>query len=883
MSASHLIPQINTPTDTTFDYTSINNQFKDFYSSLYTSEQSPDPSLYSAFFRSLDIPIIDPEQVSELEEPFTAEEIILALRSMQSRKCPGPDGFPVEFYKAFSEKLTPLLLNMYNESFESGLLPITLRQASISLILKKDKDPLQCGSYRPISLLGNYVKLLAKVLARRLEATLPSIISIDQTGFIRNRSSYYNIRRLFNVLYNPSSSKVPELILSLDAEKAFDRVEWGYLFETLRRFGFGEKFLTWTRLLYTLPEACVRTNNNYSDYFPLGRGTRQGCPLSPLLFAIAVEPLAIALRTSAFPGIMRGGVEQKVSLYADDLLLYVSDPDKSIPLVLTILGHFGQISGYKLNLSKSELMPVNSAAKTYALSRLPFKISRHKLTYLGICVTNRFDNLFKDNFSPLLDRLTHDFQRWSLLPLSLAGRINCIKMNVLPRWLYLLQCIPIFIAKSFFRKLDGRILQFIWERRNPRIRKQVLQRPKLSGGMALPNFQQYFWAANLRSILHWQNVDSIDPIPAWLCIESASCAPASLSALLCSPSLSLPPKFTKNIIVKHSLKIWHQFTRHYKLNTPSLSTPLHANPLFPPSLLDKAYALWHSQGISTISSLYVDGIFASFNELVDIYDLPRTNFFRYLQVRDFVRKHFSGFPVIPPISPIDLLLKQDPIGKGAITRLCNEIAMLQSPDSCTLRTIWSQDLGEDIDCKTWEAILYRVHHSSICARHGVLQCKVVHRIHWSRCKLAKIFPDIDPTCERCRQAPADLCHMFWLCPSLASFWESVFDTLSKVTSIPITPSPIAALFGVLPAESPLPKYLLAFVAFLTLLARRLILMTWKGPYVPTHSRWIGDVLHFMQLEKIKHTLRGSLPKFDTIWQPFSEYIDGIQIIPPPSD
>lgn len=194
----------------------------------------------------------------------------------------------------------------------------------------------------------------------------------------------------------------------MDAEKAFDRVEWNYLFCTLEKFGFGLVFLSWIKTLYKCPSASVLTNSHYSEYFDLHRGTRQGCPLSPLLFTIAIEPLAIALRSSRWvQGIWRGGVEHKISLYADNLLLFVSKPATSLPEALTILDDFSQFSGYKLNLNKSELFPINKEALKLDYMDLPLKVVKDHFNYLGICVTREFKNLFKSNFLTLFDQAKH--------------------------------------------------------------------------------------------------------------------------------------------------------------------------------------------------------------------------------------------------------------------------------------------------------------------------------------------------------------------------------------------------------------------------------------------------------------------------------------------
>ncbi len=293
--------------------------------------------------------------------------------------------------------------SLFKESFATGSLPPTMRQAVISLSPKKDKNPLECGSFRPISLLNVDSKILSKMLACRLETVLSSIVSDDQTGFIKGCHSFFNIRCLFNILYDPTPPDIPEILILLDAEKAFDRVEWDYLFYTLKKFGFSNRFVSWIRVLYSSPLASVRTNNNLSSYFPLNRGTRQGCPLSALLFMIAFEPLVIALCSGAgIRRIQRNGSENRVSLYADDMLLYLSDPLISLPKTLNLQEEFSKISGYRINLQKSEIMPVNTAAKQINFDLFTFKVSTQKFKYLGIWVTHAFKDIFKANFFQLL-------------------------------------------------------------------------------------------------------------------------------------------------------------------------------------------------------------------------------------------------------------------------------------------------------------------------------------------------------------------------------------------------------------------------------------------------------------------------------------------------
>lgn len=201
----------------TMDHRQINEAFRDFYAQLYSLEYQADCDEIPDFLNDLGIPGVSADVKKMLEEPISQAEIALAISSMQSGKCPGPDGFPAEFFKKFSSSLSPLLCSVLSESHVQGFLPPMFTEACVTLIAKKGKDLTDCASYRPISLPNTDAKILAKVLANRLESVLPKMISKDQTGFIKGRQSYFNIRRLFNIIYTAPEG-TPECVLSLDAE-----------------------------------------------------------------------------------------------------------------------------------------------------------------------------------------------------------------------------------------------------------------------------------------------------------------------------------------------------------------------------------------------------------------------------------------------------------------------------------------------------------------------------------------------------------------------------------------------------------------------------------------------------------------------------------------
>ncbi|CAH2296163.1 Hypothetical predicted protein, partial [Pelobates cultripes] len=120
------------------------------------------------------------DTADQLDEPISMGELALAIKSMKPGRSPGPDGLPLKYYKSYAETLYPPLLAMFNAIREGHELPTQALMTHITIIPKEGKDREHCGSFRPISLINNDIKLLAKVLATRLQEHVPSLVHADQ-------------------------------------------------------------------------------------------------------------------------------------------------------------------------------------------------------------------------------------------------------------------------------------------------------------------------------------------------------------------------------------------------------------------------------------------------------------------------------------------------------------------------------------------------------------------------------------------------------------------------------------------------------------------------------------------------------------------------------
>lgn len=190
-------------------------------------------------------------------------------------------------------------------------------------------------------------------------------------------------------------------MVTLDTAKAFDSVEWKYLWRCLERYGFGPRFIRCVQLLYQNPTAKVVANGWPSPVFDLSRGMRQGCPLSPLLYALAAEPLAMSVLANAeIKGLKLGPLTEKISIYADDTLSYLADSGPSLHNALQTIEQFGKFSGLKINWGKSQILPIESFPPTESQTNMPLQ-RVDIIKYLGVHISRTPADYVTLNIEPL--------------------------------------------------------------------------------------------------------------------------------------------------------------------------------------------------------------------------------------------------------------------------------------------------------------------------------------------------------------------------------------------------------------------------------------------------------------------------------------------------
>ena len=494
------IPQLKVKDREGFDHLineqeNIDKELYSYYQHLYKSQESQLKTLTIDSFinqSNLSHPKLSQLEAQNLEGLLTLKEATDYMKSCRADASPGSSGFSGAFYKMFWRYLKHFIVNSLNFAYSTGSLSVTQKLGVIILLPKPDKDKKILSNWRPISLLNHVYKILSGALAERIKPVLSKIIHGDQKGFVSGRYIGECIRNTYDIVEYAKNNNRSGLLLLIDFEKAFDSISHSFIIKCLHFFGFGFSFIKWINVLLNDISSCINHCGNISDRFKIGRSCRQGDPISPYLFIICVEILALKIRNdNKVRGFKLGNFVQKLDFYADDLTAYLDGSESSLRQILQILEEFKGISGLKINLSKCKAVWIGkNRLSNFILCQELKLIWTKEFRLLGI----DFDaDLAKmdTNFKSKLKEIKNLYSNWLYRNLSPLGKITVIKSLALSKLSNVVLTCP-HMSPEVLKELEQLSFSFLWNNKPDRVKRCDITLPYDKGGLNMPDIGQ-FW------------------------------------------------------------------------------------------------------------------------------------------------------------------------------------------------------------------------------------------------------------------------------------------------------------------------------------------------------------------------------------------------------
>ncbi|XP_028070654.1 uncharacterized protein LOC114273089 [Camellia sinensis] len=463
----------------------IHNAFIDFFSGLFGT---PIDDHYNGFDRI---------------HPVTDKEIKDTFWSLKANKAPGPDGFSAGFFKISWNIVGREVTQAVRTFFESGRLLSEVNSTIIALI-PKVPNPVKVGDFRPISCCNTIYKCIAKIIANRIKTVLPDLVDPVQSAFVQGRRISDNIflsQELMRGYHRKSPT--PKCAMKVDIMKAYDSVRWEFIIDILKAMAFLPVMVSWIQAYITSPSFSICINGSLHGYFKGARGLRQGDPLSPYLFVLAMEILAKILAEKSMQPLFkfhwRCEKTKIINLcFADDLMIFSKGDVPIVKLVMEGLEEFSNLSGLTLNPSKSNIYfsVCEMGLRTSILGIAKFKEGILSVKYLGVpLITTK---LRATDCAPLIDRITKRVKNWTNRALSYAGRSQLIQSILFSMQVYWSSLF--ILPKKVIREIESILRAFLWsgselKTHSAKIAWDSVCAPKNEGGLGFKSLDIWNRAA----------------------------------------------------------------------------------------------------------------------------------------------------------------------------------------------------------------------------------------------------------------------------------------------------------------------------------------------------------------------------------------------------
>ncbi|MBN3292510.1 YTX2 protein, partial [Polypterus senegalus] len=806
-SQSKILHCIRTPDGSeTQEPSEIRQVVREFYELLFAADGDGGSEDQQAFLQ--DLPQLPNADVAQLNREVTFAELTTALGQLKTGKVPGIDGIPVEFYKEFWDVIGLDLLEVFRWSFKTGLLPQSCRRAVITLLPKKG-DLCLIKNWRPVSLLCADYKVLSKALANRMVQVLGRVVHPDQNYCVAGRSIFNNIFLIRDILAAAELFGFQTGLIFLDQEKAFDRVSHSFLWNAMKAFGFGGSFIKYIRLLYSDISGIIKVNGGLCAPFSVRRGVRQGCSLSGMLYALALEPFLVHLRKVltglSIPNCNMDPV--KVTAYADDLAVVITS-QKDLGELTEGLWNYSKASSAKVNWNKSSAVLVGNWTGC-SPPRLEggLQWTTGGFLYLGVHLGD--DHYIQKNWEGLLDKVTARLAKWKwILPqLSYRGRMLVIN-NLVTSSLWH-KCICLQPPLLLVQQIQKAIIDFFWTGTHW-IQKGVLFLPLDEGGQGLIDITSRIAAFRLQTIQkllypveqsQWMNL-------AVLFFKQARHMGLGKSLLLCHldkiKTLQVP-EFYKSLLAAWQLlaikKDCDDLSTFWVLHEPLFYNPavgtatgisenfinhfiIHGITTIK-DIIDWENYTWKSAQVVAVetgvhsvrlmekflwqvqssmdreSMTLLHGIFLSQLKPIDETPFPTLTVSPAVELRD-------GETNVLALSSLEALSLPTVPGKQ-LYRICVKVNNLEQLRTRRHDTPWRDKLGAPQGLNPAWRSLYK---PPLASRVGDLQWRLVHGILAVNSFLSIICPGVSDCCPFCGLRES-VFHAFMYCERLQTFFSKI--------------------------------------------------------------------------------------------------------------